>query len=565
MWWVRSRTVTLSSACNPTSGRPPCGAFVSRGAHSSKQGRDRARSGACRPGDAGGGTSRLSTGASTWRGNEPTIIVQLICAEAPIMESDSSTGPASDGERSGGLFEFSFRGRTVELAVHPAPDGLRPASAGEVCAALKDLPLDSYPLENVLAAVKAQTGTPVAVGEIESPADTPDDWAVKVSPSKLAAYVLPVSSGSEPDSAETGGPIVSSDDLRGRLAAAGVTSGLLEDVIAGFSPARTLESATKVAQGIPPSSGQEATFEFGFDPNPRNAPVEQEDGSVDYRAAVVSRFVDEGALLVTRHPAVPGRSGMDVFGALLLVRPVSERMLSVLCGKGTRVVGETLVATSGGRPVLHGAKVEVLPVYEVKGDVDFSVGNIEFNGDVVVGGDVHPGFAIRAEGSVTVKGIIDRATVTAGKDIMARGISGDDHSHLEAGNEVVAHYLHNATVTAGALVKAHREIVNCTIHAVRVETAPNARIVGGVIEAVDEVDAGIIGSPRGVPTEITVLRGSASHPPVVRARRSIHSRVVVRVHHMVWNVDDDYKGTSFWEFQGEISRLGPAASAPKAA
>ena len=123
----------------------------------------------------------------------------------------------------------------------------------------------------------------------------------------------------------------------------------------------------------------------------------------------------------------------------------------------------------------------------------------------------------------------------------------------------------NATVTAGTTVKALREIVNCKIHAARVETAPNARIVGGSIEAADEVDAGIIGSPHGVPTEITVLRGSPAHPPVVRARRSIHSRVVLRVHHAVLNVDDDYKGTSFWEFEGEISQLGPAASAPKAA
>ena len=472
------------------------------------------------------------------------------------MESDSSKGATSDGERRGSLFALSFRGHSVELTVHAAPEGARAASVGEVCTALKDLPLDGFPLAKVLAAVKAQAGAPVPLGEIELPADTPDEWVIKVSPSKLAVYVIPVSAG---------GPLVSREDVRGRLAALGVNSGLLDGVIDGFSPAQPLRTVTKIAQGVPATIGTDATFEFAFDPNAHAAPVEQEDGSVDFRAAIVTRCVDEGALLMTLHPPVPGEPGRDVFGAALLAKPVAGRPLAAFCGAGTKVDGETLVAAIAGRPVLHGEKVEVLPVYEVAGDVDFSVGNIDFNGDVVIGGDVHPGFIIRAGASVTVKGIVDRATVTAGKNITARGISGDDHSHLQAGNEVVAHYLHNATVTAGTTVKALREIVNCKIHAARVETAPNARIVGGSIEAADEVDAGIIGSPHGVPTEITVLRGSQAHPPVVRARRSIHPRVVLRVHHVVLHVADDYKATSFWEFEGEISQLGPAASPPKAA
>lgn len=79
------------------------------------------------------------------------------------------------------------------------------------------------------------------------------------------------------------------------------------------------------------------------------------------------------------------------------------------------------------------------------------------------------------------------------------------------------------------------------------------------------MDAGIIGSPHGVPTEVMVPRGSEGQRAVVRARRSIHPRVVVKVHHAVLSVDEDCKGTSFWEFDGEISQLCPGASAPKAA
>ena len=481
------------------------------------------------------------------------------------MESGDSTGSRNPEERFGGPFELAFRARAVELTVFSVPEGAHRASAGEVCAALKDLPLDSFSLEKVLAAVKGQSGEAVVVGEVELRSDTVDDWVVKVSPSKLVAYVVPKPVECDLPGSETPGPVVGDEELRARLSAFGVVSGLLEGVITSFSPGRRLESVEKVAEGVPATPGRDATLELAFDPNPHNAPVEQEDGSVDYRAAVVQRFVDEGALLVTRHPPVPGEPGKDVFGNAVAPRPASDRALATMRGKATTIVGDTLVAAIGGRPVVQGEKIEVLAVYEVAKDVDFSIGNIEFNGDVIIGGDVHPGFSIRAAGSVIVRGIVDRASVTAGKDITARGITGDAHSRIEAGNDVVANYIHNASVTAGAMVKAHREIVNCVVHATRVQTAPAARIVGGTIEAVVEVDAGTIGSPRGVPTEVTVLRGAEGHPPVVRARHSIHSRVTLKVHHVVFAVDDDYKGTSFWEFEGEISQLGPAASAPKAA
>jgi len=378
----------------------------------------------------------------------------------------------------------------------------------------------------------------------------------------MAAYAVPVPPKGDPPDETAGPPVVSEEDLRARLTAIGINSGLLAETLASFSPPRPLESATRVAEGVPATSGKNATLEYAFDANPHITPVELEDGSVDYHAAMVRRFVEAGAVLVRRVPPDAGEPGKDVFGIAIPPRPVVDKNLNSLRGKDTRIEGDNLVAVIAGRPVTHGDKIEVLPIYEVRGDVDFAVGNLDFIGDVLVGGDVKPGFVIYAGGSVTVRGIVDRATIVAGKDITVWGMSGEGNHSLEAGHEVIAHYIHNATVTAGVMVKAHREIVNCTVRAPRVETAPIARIVGGSIEAVAEVDAGTIGSPRGVPTEITVERGIDGRSGVVRARRSIHPRVILKVHHAVWCVDDDYPASSFWEYAGEISRLGPTSRGP---
>jgi len=475
----------------------------------------------------------------------------------PGAGTEESPGP--DASR----FQLAIRGTSVELVVYPQPEGGRAVNAGEVCAALGDFPLDSYQSDRVYAAVKAPSGAAVVVGRIEAADESGEGWAVKVSPSRIAAFAIPLVEEDASAAESMGPPFIDEASLRERLASLGVTYGLLDDVLAGFASGQPLESVVLVASGTPAESGRNALVELTFDANPQITPVQQEDGSVDYRAAVVTRFVEAGAVLATRRPPEQGQPGRDVLGTELPARPVLDRSLVPYRGKGTEIQGDTLVATSAGRPVVRGEKVEVLPVYEVRADVDFSVGNIDFIGDVVIGGDVKPGFTIRAGGSVTVRGIVDHATIVAGRDVMVRGVSGDARSRIEAGNQVVAHYLHGVAVTAGALVKVHREIINCTIRAPRVETAATGMVVGGAIEAIEEVDAGAIGSMQAVPTQVTVTTGNEGHPPVVRARRGIHLGVTLRVHPAITQIDDDYPGSSFWENEaGEISRLGPASSAP---
>jgi uncharacterized protein (DUF342 family) len=135
--------------------------------------------------------------------------------------------------------------------------------------------------------------------------------------------------------------------------------------------------------------------------------VERSDGSVDFHAVTSNLSVNEGDVLARRRPPVPGTPGVDVLGAAIPVTPAVDRLLGPMAGKGTEVKGDELVAVRAGRPVFSGTKVEVLPVFDVKGDVNYAVGNIRFNGDVTISGDVHPGFTIEAEGSVTIRGIVE--------------------------------------------------------------------------------------------------------------------------------------------------------------
>lgn len=52
--------------------------------------------------------------------------------------------------------------------------------------------------------------------------------------------------------------------------------------------------------------------------------------------------------------------------------------------------------TIAGQPFLKETAVFIEPVYTIKGDIDYSVGNIDFKGSVRIGGNVVAGFSIKA-------------------------------------------------------------------------------------------------------------------------------------------------------------------------
>ena len=88
-----------------------------------------------------------------------------------------------------------------------------------------------------------------------------------------------------------------------------------------------------------------------------------------------------------------------------------------------QVVDENIiVADLDGQLVENNNKIIVDPTIEIKGDVDLSTGNIDFNGSVLIKGSVQAGFAVRADGDVEIRGTISGGNVEAKNIIVFGGI-----------------------------------------------------------------------------------------------------------------------------------------------
>ena len=141
------------------------------------------------------------------------------------------------------------------------------------------------------------------------------------------------------------------------------------------------------------------------------------------------------------------------------------------------------------------------------GDIDFSTGNITFNGNVIIKGIVNNGFAVTANGDIDCSELIEGANLTAGGSIhVKRGVKGLGKSVIKAGKDVFAKYIERATVIAGGSVIVDEALIHSDTEAGdRIEaTGAKGSIFGGHVAAGNLVKANFIGSEMAIKTIIEV-------------------------------------------------------------
>src|SRR5437762_91037 len=114
------------------------------------------------------------------------------------------------------------------------------------------------------------------------------------------------------------------------------------------------------------------------------------------------------------HLCPPERVTKFVTDSRVFLTADEKKRLPVL-GAAVTVQGRTLIAQHDGGVQRVGGKLTVSKLYEVDGNVDFKVGNVDFDGRVTIKGDVLPGFNVKATGDVAITGMVENASIEAGQ------------------------------------------------------------------------------------------------------------------------------------------------------
>ncbi|GKV65336.1 MULTISPECIES: flagellar assembly protein A [unclassified Sporosarcina] len=175
-----------------------------------------------------------------------------------------------------------------------------------------------------------------------------------------------------------------------------------------------------VAKGALPAEGTDGDLEVHiryeeFDPDSEE--------KVDFREMNAITNVKEGQVIATHILPVPGTPGRSLLGKEIPVKPVRD--ITLRLGKNVKQVEQELVTLISGKPALEWreklVKIEVNNEFNHPGEVDLESGNIRFEGDVRIGGNVMPSMFVGATGGVYIGGSVTKATIHAMKSVSVRG------------------------------------------------------------------------------------------------------------------------------------------------
>ncbi len=393
-----------------------------------------------------------------------------------------------------GYFNISADENGFYLAVYPPQGEGQPAKIPHITEQLAAYQ-DIGKIENSLLVrvVKEALGTPVKVADKLIEAEP--NIQISISRDRMEATLqIDMPQGSRP---------VSMDTIMEKIKSAGIVYGI---DLASIEIAITRPGSTVVcANGLSPVNGVNASIAYSVDLESKGRPAELDDGRVDYKNLNIFTVVQKDELLAEKIPATMGMAGIDVFGNEVPAKPGKDLILPT--GKNVYAVeGLKVYAGQAGQLVVINKKLNVIPVIEVKGDVDLSTGNIEFVGSVLVKGSVQTGFTVKAEGNVEIAGNVCGGIVE-GKNITVRmGIQGMNKGYIQASESIVAKYIENATVSAGKDVVVSDVVLHSKVSAGKRVIVEERRglIVGGQISAGEEIRAKTIGTQSATSTDIEV-------------------------------------------------------------
>jgi Predicted polymerase, most proteins contain PALM domain, HD hydrolase domain and Zn-ribbon domain len=259
-----------------------------------------------------------------------------------------------------------------------------------------------------------------------------------------------------------------------------------------------------IAKGSKPANGDNGYLVDYFLRHVERLPEMDEFGNVNYMSLGAEQNVKKGDLICEAIPPTEGIAGRTVLNQEL--RCKNGKSVSIPKGKNTEVSedGNKLIASIDGRVEFSGRYFSVKPLLEIPGNVDYSTGNINFIGDVLIHGDVCSGFSVKAMGDIKVDGVIESCEIEAGGDlIVVKGIVGNMETIVRSQHNIYSKYLVNSIVHARQNVHTDSIRYSNVYSDGEVQVCSGrGLIVGGQIRAAQGIEAKIVGSVYESPTSV---------------------------------------------------------------
>ena len=397
-----------------------------------------------------------------------------------------------------GQFQIFYKDDFACLTVYPPQDNLRKVYPEDVIGRLKVLDIKGARRQTIVDALEAASGEPIPIVRWPEGKKLGPIINLEISDDKMTARVniTPERQGGEP---------LSTEMLRKVLKNNNITFGIDNEVLNSIVLKNIYNQQVIVARGSPAIDEKAAQPEYFFITDRGKPFKELEYERIDLKELNFIQNKKKGELLAKLVKPQPPIDGKDILGNRIIAnRGVSAPQFSAGQGAVLSGDGKSITAAIDGNARLEGDLVIVEPLISVE-DIDYSNGNMDFNGSIDISGRVADGFNIKARGDIQIGKSVSRVNITGGGDIILKaGISGNDEGVILCEGDLYARYIESANILCKGNIFVEEAIMHSSVKAGGdiVLTGKRAEIFGGRIFAAGSIKCKKIGSINEPVTEI---------------------------------------------------------------
>ena len=260
-----------------------------------------------------------------------------------------------------------------------------------------------------------------------------------------------------------------------------------------------------LTEGKAPMHGKNAVVKLAVTVE-KIAGREDETGKIDYRERKTVHNVLLGDLIATYEPPQEPIPGKDIFDKS--IQPKKFNIPTYTMGKNLVLKQETGEITAGINGMLQITEDKTINISSqqiINGDVDLNTGNLDVNGDLLIEGNILPGFSIKASGDIEVKGNVEESSVDCKGNLLVHGgIVGSDASKIIVEKNCQIGFVRNGNLQVKGDIKISQFVMNSNIISNGCLSAVENKgsILGGTVCTANGIEILVSGNRNALKTEL---------------------------------------------------------------
>ena len=260
---------------------------------------------------------------------------------------------------------------------------------------------------------------------------------------------------------------------------------------------------TVLARGVEPVSGADGWVELTVKISGENTEFEEDDdGNIDLRTLNAYSEIEPDQKLGMVHSPEEGTPGINVQG--LPIPAERGKPFELIAGEGVvlKYNDRVAFAEKSGRALLEKQTISVVDQLVIPGNIDLSIGNIDFHGFVEVKGEVPDDFDIKATKGILISGAVGASHIESAGSVDISSMAGKEIGRIICHGDLHANYLNQVTVVCFGDVYVTNEIRNSVIKSTGKVVVERGSIIGGRCTAMDGIEAKDLGTSSGQTTRV---------------------------------------------------------------